>query len=178
MTGSDTRHLVPRALRPVIAAAASLALLAPGALADTSNSSNWAGYAVHRAGVSFKRVNGRWREPSATCTAGSPRYSAVWVGLGGYNETSNALEQIGTEIDCSPAGKVVSSAWYELVPAAAQTIKFRVRPGDLVAASVTVEPQQVVVMTLSNLTLHRSFTKTLQAATVDVSSAEWIVEAP
>jgi hypothetical protein len=150
---------------------------APSALADTSQSSNWAGYAIHRDGVSFSKVIGAWRQPDATCTPGTPSYSAVWVGIGGYSITSNALEQIGTEVDCSATGRVASSAWYELVPAASQAIKLAVRPGDELNASVTVTGQKVE-LTLNDLTHHRKFTKTLHASVVDVSSAEWIVEAP
>jgi Peptidase A4 family len=150
---------------------------APAAFADTSQSSNWAGYAIHRDGVSFSKVIGAWRQPGATCTSGTPSYSAVWVGIGGYSITSNALEQIGTEVDCSAAGRVASSAWYELVPAASRAIKLTVGPGDELNASVTVTGHKVE-LTLNDLTRHRKFTKTLHAAVVDVSSAEWIVEAP
>jgi len=150
---------------------------APAALADTSQSSNWAGYAIHRSGVSFSKVIGTWRQPDATCTAGDPSYSAVWVGIGGYSITSDALEQIGTEVDCTAAGKVASSAWYEMVPAASQTITFVVRPGDELRASARVLGH-TVQLTLDDLTRHRTFTKTLHASVVDVSSAEWIVEAP
>jgi hypothetical protein len=150
---------------------------AAAARADTSQSSNWAGYAVHRSGVSFTKVLGSWRQPTATCTPGSPSYSAVWVGLGGYSVTSSALEQIGTEVDCSGPGHVESSAWYELVPAASQTINFSVRPGDALTASVSVVGHQVA-LSLTDLTRHRTFAKTLHASLIDVSSAEWIVEAP
>ena len=38
-----------------IAAAALVLCAAPAALANTAKSSNWAGYAVHRSGVKFKR---------------------------------------------------------------------------------------------------------------------------
>jgi peptidase A4-like protein len=159
-------------------AAAILALAAtPAALADTSDSANWAGYAVHRSGLRFRQVFATWREPSERCSPGSARFSAAWVGIGGFSETSNGLEQIGTEVDCSNSGETVSSAWYELVPAPAQTIAFRVRPGDVVAANVTVDGGEVV-MTLANDTLHRKFIKTLDASMLDLSSAEWIVEAP
>jgi hypothetical protein len=150
---------------------------ASGALADTSQSSNWAGYAVHHSGLNFTKVIGAWTQPKATCTAGEPTYSSVWVGIGGYSETSQALEQIGTEADCSATGKAVSSAWYELVPAASRTIKLTIDAGDHVQASVSVVGQQVA-LTLHNLTRHRSFTKTLHASTLDTTSAEWIVEAP
>ena len=105
-----------------LAVAAAL-LLAPPALADTTQSSNWAGYAIHKSGVTFRKVAGSWTQPSATCTPGERTFSSVWVGLGGYDERSNALEQIGTETDCSASGRVVSSAWYELVPAPSRTIR-------------------------------------------------------
>ena len=48
-------------------------------------------------------------------SAGSATYSSVWVGLGGYAQTSRALEQIGTEADCSAAGQATYSAWFEVV---------------------------------------------------------------
>jgi len=159
-----------------VAAVASLAG-ASAALADTSQSSNWAGYAVHRSGVTFTRVIGAWTQPEPTCTAGEATYSSVWVGIGGYSESSQALEQIGTEADCSAAGKAVSSAWYELVPATSRTIKLTIDAGDHVRASVSVAGQQVTV-TLDDLTRHRSFSKTLHASPLDTTSAEWIVEAP
>lgn len=157
--------------------AAICAVAAPAALADTTNSSNWAGYAVHKPGVSFRTVSGTWRQPNATCTPGVPTYSAFWVGLGGFSLSAPALEQTGTEVDCSASGKVVSTAWYELVPASSTPIKLTVRPGDLVRASVTATGRTVVI-TLDDLTRHGSFEKTLRANVLDVSSAEWIAEAP
>jgi Peptidase A4 family len=159
----------------VIGAAALLS--APAALAKTTSSSNWAGYAVHHPGVSFRQVSGTWTQPDASCIAGQSSYSAVWVGIGGYKPTSPALEQIGTEVDCNPAGKPVSAAWYELVPAPSKTISLAVAPGDVMHATVTVVGHHVTV-DLEDLTSHRSFDKSLHASSVDVSSAEWIVEAP
>jgi hypothetical protein len=150
---------------------------APAALANTTKSTNWAGYAVHRNGVSFRQVSGNWTQPNATCVAGHPSYSSAWVGLGGYNPASAALEQIGTEVDCNAAGQVVSSAWYELVPAPSRTIALAVQPGDAMHASVTVTGHRVVVE-LDDLTTHHRFRKTIHTAAIDVSSAEWILEAP
>ena len=163
--------------KAVVISAAALVLAAPAALADTTDSSNWAGYAVHRSGVRYREVAAVWREPSVKCTAREPSYSAAWIGLGGYSVTSSALEQIGTEIDCSFAGQVRSSVWYELVPAPSRAVKLTVRPGDLIEATVNVVGHTVWV-SLADLTGHRSFTKTLHASSVDVSSAEWIIEAP
>jgi hypothetical protein len=153
-----------------------LAGAAPAA-ADTTVSSNWAGYAVHRNGVTFSRVSAAWREPSARCTGSSPTYSAVWVGLGGYSVTSRALEQIGTELDCSAGRAVRSSAWYELVPKPSRPIHLRVRPGDSLTASVVVLGHRATLK-LTDKTTNRTFQKTVHPSVVDVSSAEWIVEAP
>jgi hypothetical protein len=150
---------------------------APAALAKATQSTNWAGYAVHRAGVSFHRVSADWIQPNATCSPGQPSYSSAWVGLGGYSPTAGALEQIGTELDCTASGKAVSSAWYELVPAPSKPISLDVGPGDAMHAAVTVTGHRVVVE-LDNVTRHRRFRKTLHSAAIDVSSAEWIVEAP
>jgi Peptidase A4 family len=161
----------------LIAAVAIACAAAPAALADSSQSSNWAGYAVHRAGVTFRSVQAVWRTPGAACSRGSNSYSAAWVGLGGYSETSNALEQTGTETDCSQSGRSVTSAWYELVPAPSEPIALRVHAGDEMGASVTVQGSRVTVV-LDDLTTHRSFQRSLFAPTVDVTSAEWIVEAP
>lgn len=102
---------------------------ASSALADSNYSANWAGYAIHRAGIKFTQVAGSWTQPSAKCPPDNKSYSASWVGLGGYAAGARALEQIGTEVDCSASGAVISDAWYELVPAASRPIRMRVRPG-------------------------------------------------
>jgi hypothetical protein len=174
------KKIIVGATRAGLAGAAILAAslgAAPVALAKTTTSSNWAGYAVHRPGVSYRQVSGTWTQPNATCIPGQSTYSAVWVGIGGYKPTSDALEQIGTEVDCNQAGNTVSSAWYELVPAPSKSISFVVRPGDVLHASVTVVGHHAT-LELDNLTLHRTFRKRLFAPSIDVSSAEWIVEAP
>ena len=156
---------------------ATVAAVAPSALADAVSSSNWAGYAVHRPGVSFTKVLGTWTQPTAACVSGRQSYSALWVGLGGYDASSQALEQIGTEVDCTAFGRVSSTAWYELVPAPSRSIRMNVRPGDRMFASVVVSGNRTV-LTLQDLTTRQTFRRTFNPANVDVSSAEWIVEAP
>jgi hypothetical protein len=155
------------------------ALAAPSgahAASWTTTSSNWAGYASSQPGVSFRRVSATWTAPQAHCGSGGRRYSAVWVGLGGLHSTSRALEQVGTEADCA-GGKGYYSAWYELVPDAPVKLGLTIRPGDTISASVTVSGHAVKLF-VANRTRGTSFTKRLTAAQVDVSSAEWIVEAP
>ncbi len=165
-------------VRRAICTSALVALTsAPVALADTTDSTNWAGYAAHGSGVAFRSVRGSWIEPAASCARGTSTYSSYWVGVGGYRQTSRALEQIGTEVDCSASGKVSSSAWYELVPAPSNPIRLAVKPGDALQASVTVRGRAATV-SLYDATSGQGFRKTVRASVVDLSSAEWIVEAP
>ena len=157
--------------------AAFVALAVPAAAATrTATSSNWAGYAVSRSGVTFKRVSGTWVQPTASCGTGRRRYSAYWLGLGGLHTSSAALEQIGTEADCA-GGKATYSVWYELVPSDPVELKMTVRPGDTLSASVTVTGHTVKLY-LANRTRGTVFSKQLQASKVDLTSAEWIAEAP
>jgi hypothetical protein len=128
-------------------------------------------------GTTFQQVSAHWRQPRAACVRGKTTYSAMWVGLGGFSTTSNALEQIGTELDCTLGGRVASSAWYELVPSPSHTLGLRIRPGDEVSASVAFGASGVT-MAISDLTSGRSFQRTFHPTTVDVTAAEWILEAP
>jgi hypothetical protein len=150
---------------------------APSALADSTQSTNWAGYAAHGSGASYRSVQGSWVQPSATCVRGTPTYSSYWVGIGGYSDTSQALEQVGTEVDCGASGRVSSTAWYELIPAPSMPVRLTVRPGDLMQAAVSVSGRSVT-LTLNDLTRGQGFRKTLRASLLDLTSAEWIVEAP
>jgi hypothetical protein len=156
------------------------ALVSSSARAADSVSSNWSGYAATAPGHStshFRKVSGTWTVPSATCTAGTETYSAAWVGLGGFKGGSDALEQIGTDADCSRAGGAASYAWFELVPAAPVDLKIDVRPGDEISASVAVSVHRVTLR-VHDLTSGGLFMTTRLMSDPDVSSAEWIVEAP
>jgi hypothetical protein len=168
------------ALAAAFVPGATLALAAPEASAQTSVSTNWAGYVAVPAGGAgshFSGVSGSWTEPSTTCAAGHEALSAVWVGLGGYSEHSHALEQVGTDADCTRAGAARYRSWYELLPAAPVNLKMRVRPGDRMLASVTVAGQDVTLR-IRDLTTGGRFQTTKRRALIDASSAEWIVEAP
>lgn len=169
-----------RRRRTAFAAALSafaVAAGAPGASAATAVSSNWSGYAV--TGTTFSTVSGSWAQPSASCNSSTvgTTASAFWVGLGGDSNSSNALEQTGTEADCLANGTVRYSAWYELVPKASVKVRLKVAAGDRISASVKVSGTSVTLQ-LSNLTTHATFSKTLKMSAPDVSSAEWVAEAP
>jgi hypothetical protein len=165
----------------LVTAAAAFAVPVAVASAATSTSSNWAGYAVASADpaapVAYTSVSGTWVQPAANCSASAAAFSAFWVGLGGFSDTSQGLEQIGTESDCTAGGRATYGVWYELVPDASVPVKLKVFPGNRISANVTVNGQLVIV-NLKNLTRKTSFTKRLFMSSPDVSSAEWIAEAP
>jgi hypothetical protein len=168
--------------RLALLATAAVAFAVPaGAGAATSTSSNWAGYAVSSSDpatpVTYTSVSGTWVQPVANCRTGPTGFSAFWVGLGGFSDTSRGLEQIGTESDCTASGRATYGVWYELVPAASVPVKLKIFPGNTISANVTVNGQLVIV-NLKNLTRKTSFTKRLVMSAPDVSSAEWIAEAP
>ena len=156
---------------------------APRISSDSAVSTNWSGYAVTTptaaspTPISFTDVAGTWVQPQVRCS-GEVGAAAFWVGLGGWDETSQALEQIGTEATCNARRQVTYSAWYELVPAGPVTIKLKIRPADHVTAAVLVSGSQIT-LSLKNLTRHTRFTKQIvSSAPLDTGSAEWIAEAP
>jgi hypothetical protein len=175
----------PKLVIPTLAVTAACALGAiPAASAATevqqATSANWSGYVVGgssagSSGTQFKSVSASWVQPTAKCTSGSG-YSAFWVGLGGAGQTE-ALEQDGTEADCSANGTASYFAWYELVPSAPVKVNMAVHAGDHISSKVTVDGTNVT-MYLSDQTTGATFTKTLQMSDPDTSSAEWIAEAP
>lgn len=148
--------------------------------APPSVSTNWAGYVASplpSVASRFSDVSGSWRVPSVTCTAGHESDSAIWVGLGGYSERSRALEQIGSDADCTRSGQALYSSWFELLPAAPVDLRLRVHPGDELAATVAVKGQDVTLR-IRDVSTGGHFAKTRRMGTIDASSAEWIVEAP
>jgi hypothetical protein len=149
---------------------------------DPQVSSNWSGYAasgLDGGTATFSDVTASWVQPKVSCVAGRSDSVAFWVGLGGDSETSQSLEQLGTEADCDGSGGAASySAWWEIVPAASVRIPLKLRPGDHVTAAVVVKGEAVTLF-LKNVTRKTRFTKTLTPSLPpDVSSAEWIAEAP
>lgn len=161
---------------PIVAAA----LRPPRAAAESATvSANWSGYAVTGASrpARFHRVAGTWVQPSGRCVAGQETYAVTWVGLGGFNRGSRALEQAGTAVDCTPGGRAAYSAWYELVPAAPVTLRLHISPGETIGASVA-QKRGKTIMQVRDLTSGATRTVVRTTPAPDLSSAEWIVEAP
>ena len=168
-----------------LAAAAGAASAEPAGPVE-SVSSNWSGYTVTGLGststtaatnMTFTDVTGTWNQPPATCAKGDSSSAAMWVGLGGYSVSSQALEQAGTEVDCSLAGKATYSIWYEIVPQPSEPVKMTIGAGDRITASVVANGDDVLLQ-VKDRTRHTTFTKHVVVAKPDLTSADWIIEAP
>ncbi len=183
---------VLRLLASVLAVSALAAIAVTGGTSATGHrfyalnddtdsvSSNWSGYALEpQAGtdLQFTSVTGTWTQPKATCSNGSEAASAFWVGLGGETDASTSLEQTGTSADCDANGNPHYYAWYELLPAASVQVPLKVKPGDLITTSVNVNGTNVLIQ-IKNRTRKTVFTKSLTMDAPDLTSAEWVAEAP
>jgi len=139
----------------------------------TSTSNNWSGYAV--TGTGFTTAAGSWIVPAVTCTSGN-QYGSFWVGIDGY--TSQTVEQLGTESDCS--GKTPSyHAWYEFCCKEPEiTIPgFLITPGDVVSATVSYNGTNFT-LSMTDRTTGQTFGKAGNISGAQRTSAEWIAEAP
>ena len=194
-----TKVLTPLLVTAACALGAVPASAAAATDVQQAASENWSGYVASAAsGKSFSSVTSSWVQPTASCTSGSG-YAAFWVGLGGSGSgsasssavsayggdpgastgsgQSEALEQAGTQADCTSSGQASYFAWYELVPAAPVRLGLTITPGDHITTRVGVNGTSVTI-NLSDATSGQSVTKTLSMSNPDTSSAEWIAEAP
>ena len=163
---------------------------APSVAAEASPQAtvNWSGYAAVSPAtetvpsadspLTFRDVTGSWTQPKASCVKGRSDAAAFWVGIGGFNEDSSTLQQLGTTAQCSSRGVATYFVWWEIVPAPEVRVPLKVRPGDRVTAAVLVNGSKVT-MSIKNLTRRTRFSTTVRVSQpLDVSSAEWIAEAP
>ena len=169
------------ALVGVLVIAAALSAAAGGATPSrwhgpmhkltNSTSTNWSGYAV--TGGRYTRVSAAWTEPKATCSGTA--YSSFWVGLDG--DTSNTVEQTGTDADCSGSTPQYY-AWYEMYPKFPVNLGGKVAPGDKLSASVTTNGSGSFTLTITDSTQGWTNTKTARLKSAKLESAEVIAEAP
>lgn len=136
-----------------------------------STSTNWSGYAV--TGSRFTSVSAQWTEPTVSCSGTA--YSSFWVGLDG--DTSNTVEQTGTDADCSGSTPQYY-AWYEMYPKFPVNLKGTVRPGDRLSASVTTDGSGRFTLTITDSTQGWTNTTNARLKSAKLASAEVIAEAP
>jgi hypothetical protein len=140
------------------------------------STTNWAGWA--NTGARFTDVRASWRQPDVNCATAARQYAAFWVGLDGYN--SNSVEQIGTDSDCAGTNRPVYYGWYEMFPAAPVNLPLRtypIAPHDTMSAIVSVSGPRFSFV-LINWTRGWVYRATRYSSTAQLSSAEWITEAP
>lgn len=142
----------------------------------TATSTNWSGYAVTGANGAYTDVKGSWVQPTATCSSRQTAYSSFWVGIDGYS--SNSVEQLGTDSDCS-RGRATYYGWWEMYPNPSMelsTSSYPVSPGDTLTAEVHYNGNGTYTLTMSS---SRGWNfSTTQSGSFNNSSAEWIAEAP
>jgi hypothetical protein len=142
----------------------------------TASSTNWSGYAVTGSNGTYTDVKGSWVQPKATCGRRQTAYASFWVGIDGYS--SNSVEQLGTDSDCS-RGTPTYYGWWEMYPNPSvqlSTSQYPVSPGDTLTAEVTDNLNGTYTLQMSS---SRGWNfSTVQSGSFNDSSAEWIAEAP
>jgi hypothetical protein len=151
--------------------AASSIRHAPNHKITNSTSTNWSGYAV--TGGHFTNVSASWTEPSVSCSGTA--YSSFWVGLDG--DTSNTVEQTGTDADCSGSTPQYY-AWYEMYPKFPVNLRGTVRPNDKLTATVSTDGRGGFTLTISDTTQGWTNTTNARLKSAKLASAEVIAEAP
>jgi hypothetical protein len=136
-----------------------------------STSTNWSGYAV--TGGRYTTVSASWTQPAVSCSGTA--YSSFWVGLDG--DTSNTVEQTGTDADCSGSTPQYY-AWYEMYPKFPVNLRGTVRPGDHLSASVTTNGSGQFTLTIADSTQGWTNTTNARLKSAKLASAEVIAEAP
>lgn len=164
----------PAGARPV-EASPQVRAASPGPVRRVSP--HWAGYVTTARG-SFTAVQATWIQPRIRCDRPDSSV-AFWVGLGGATRNARGLEQIGTSADCSNTLVPSYSAWSEVMPVPARAVELPigVAPGDRITAQISTEGM-TMTLTLRNETTKEVSTTETTAPLLDLSSAEWIAEAP
>jgi hypothetical protein len=152
---------------------------------DETAAENWSGYVD--TGGTFSAVNASWTVPAVNCEAAPNADSSQWIGIDGYTENSDTVEQDGTEADCSN-GTPVYDAWYEMFGDQAVNDGYEVSlspstyplaAGDEVSAAVSLAGSDWT-LSIDDTTAGWNFRKTVATPSPAPaqSSAEWIVERP
>ena len=140
---------------------------------------------------SVTAVSGSWVVPTVSASSSNGRsYSAVWVGIDGYNDST--VEQIGTSQNVVN-GRAEYEVWWEMYSSGKQqpeqvVSSMTIEPGDSISASVQyinsgVHAGDFYLTITDNSRAGDSFSiyvssAQTQSPAAERSSAEWVVEAP
>jgi len=143
---------------------------------------NWSGYAVSAPDVTS--VSATFTVPEIGqpgSIGGLPPDFSAWVGIDGY--TSGTVEQTGIAGNWdAKSGTAVYSAWWEMYPRSASTIKqMTISAGDSITASVTFDGKTSFTLSIADNTTGESFSTSVSAPAggskiAERSSAEFVVE--
>lgn len=174
-----------RLFRPAVLLSAAFMLLgasvaqahaplhAPKHKVGRGTSTNWSGYAVDGSGATH--VIGTWTANAANCAKGETSWSSPWVGIDG--DTSNTVEQTGTDSDCNN-GVATYYAWYEMYPKSLVKVPVAVTPGNSFTGEVTANSNSSFTLRLTDNSTGQSFSTTQSSKKAQRTSVEWIVEGP
>ena len=129
-------------------------------VADATQSTNWSGYAAHGSRVTFRGCPGLLDRAERHVRARRSDLLGLLGRIGRLQRTSKALEQIGTEVDCTTSGRINSTAWYELVP---RVETDRIRSSRVTRSGVGLGQRQRRDVELNDITRGQHFRKTLPA---------------
>lgn len=171
--GAVVTFCVLLAIGVASAQARGVAAHAPRHRVGKGTSTNWSGYALGGAGAT--QVVGTWTQPTVSCAPGENSWSSPWVGIDG--DTSNTVEQTGTDSDCQN-GQTTYYAWYEIYPKSLVKLSLPVHPGDSFTGVVTYTGGGSFTLKLTDNTTQASFSTTQSSRKAQRSSVEWIMEGP
>jgi hypothetical protein len=140
-----------------------------------TGSYNWAGYAQVASPGTYTAVEGTFEVPTVDTSSKGMQYSADWVGIGGYNDSS--LVQAGIEAN-NRKGTAAYSAWTEILPAGPIGIAtVKIKPGDSITVSIIEITANHWTLTLTDNSSGRSATRKVHYKSSG-ASAEAILERP
>ena len=119
--------------------------------ASSSPSVNWSGYSA--VGSTYTSITATWTQPAVVVKA-TDTYAAFWVGLDGDASDTPSSRSGPWPIPMRRSAYYV--AWYEMYPAAMQTLSLDVHPGDVVTATVLWTGSTSFDLTLGDQTTGKS----------------------
>ena len=156
----------------VFALSTFFVLLTFHAYAAQKSSLNWAGYVAKNG--SYTAVGATWTVPDVRKNK-NVKTDSAWVGIGGVNTPD--LIQAGTQAITGVSGKVVYSAWYEMLPDYSHSIAMSISAGDSISVDISQTSKNNWKIELVNNTTNKRFSKLVHYVSA-LASAEWIEEMP
>ena len=158
-------------------------------IVSAKESSNWAGYVAQ--GGPYTEVSGVFNVASLlapqptvcqsyiTGTNASQCSASEWIGIDGYSQSSTSIIQTGIVLSPIPgSNNYTINAWWETYPNPSVFISsLTVSPNDVINASIAQISPGNWSISLDDVTSGQTYSIAV-SYTGQLSSAEWIVEAP